>query len=339
MSKSRIASPLPRPLPHPGRGIAVISERESLGDGFYKLGLLRALRRAYPEEKITWIVSESDSPYRLAMARIVAPLVDTLMVNAALRRPWLAALRHIRALPRFGLVLDHRTNNAVVAATRLLLRADVYQAATPGYLFCRYRPRGRRPNHKLARLMSLLEAATGGPVDGNGEIALPQAALDRAAALLPSGPRYVGIAPGASGPSRYWPLERQIALAGWIAEQGWQPVVLLGPMEQHMLAPLRQALPGALFPGCGESETLADIDLWLALGRRLSAAVSNDTGTGHLLGEAGVSLLSLFGPTDPRAWAPVARGGRVIWAHDYGGPEMHRIPLEDVKKALAEMLS
>src|SRR5258705_6064686 len=97
------ANPTPRALPHPGRGIAVISERESLGDGFYKLHLLRALKRAYPDEKITWIVSEGDSPYRTLMARIVAPLVDTLIVQAGLRRPRLAARRRLHDLPRFGL--------------------------------------------------------------------------------------------------------------------------------------------------------------------------------------------------------------------------------------------
>jgi len=31
------SAPASSPLPRPGRGIVVISERESLGDGFYKL--------------------------------------------------------------------------------------------------------------------------------------------------------------------------------------------------------------------------------------------------------------------------------------------------------------
>ena len=329
----------PRRLPHPGRGIVVISERESLGDGFYKLHLLRALKRTYPDEKITWVVSESDSPYRMVMARIAAPFIDNLIVRAGLRRPWLTAIAHLRALPRFGLAIDHRSNNAVIAATRLLMAADIYQAATPGYLFCRYRPKGSRPRHKLARLMTLLEAVAGCSVDGSGEIDVPAATRARAAELLPAGRRYLGIAPGASGPPRYWPLERQIALSDWVAAQGWQPVILLGPMERQMLAPLRQALPGALFPGCGDGEMLADIDLWLALGGRLSTAVSNDTGTGHLLGETGVPLLSLFGPTDPRVWAPITRRGRIIWSRDYGGPEMYRIPLDDVKTAVAALMA
>jgi ADP-heptose:LPS heptosyltransferase len=329
----------PRPLPHPGRGIAIISERESLGDGFYKLHLLRALRRAYPEEKITWIVSESDSPYRTLMARIAAPLIDTLIVEAGLRRPWHRAWRRLRALPHFGLAIDHRSNNAVIAATRALLEVDIYQAATPGYFFCRYRPPGLRPRHKLDRLMALAGAAAGCPLDGSGRVELPDATTRRAADLLPDGPHYVAIAPGASGPPRYWPLDRQIALAGWMSERGWQPVILLGPMERHMLVPLRQGLPGALFPGCSETEMLSDIDLWLALGRRLSSAVSNDTGTGHLLAETGIPLLSLFGPTDPRVWAPVSPRGRVIWSRDYGGPQMSRIPYADVQAAVAAMMA
>jgi ADP-heptose:LPS heptosyltransferase len=327
-----------RPLPHPGRGIAVISERESLGDAFYKLHLLRALRRAYPQERITWIVSESDSPFRTSMARMAAPLIDTLIVNAKLRRPWVAAMKRLGDLPRFGLVLDHRSNNAVIAAARFLLAADVYQAATPGYFFCRYRPPGMRPRHKLARLFSLLEAATGCPAEGEGEIELPDDTLRQAAALLPPGRSYVAIAPGASGPQRYWPLDRQIKLAGWIASQGHQPVVLLGPMERGIYQQLRRALPAALFPGCSDTAMLSDIDLWLGLGRRMRAAVSNDTGTGHLLAAAGIPLLSLFGPTDPRVWRPVSAKGKVIWARDYGGHEMARIPFEDVKAALAGML-
>ena len=333
------ANPVPRPLPHPGRGIVVISERESLGDGFYKLHLLRALRRAYPDEKITWIVSEGDSPYRTLMAPIVAPLVDRLIVRAGLRRPWLTALGRLRALPRFGLAIDHRSNNAVIAATRLLLPADIYQAATPGYLFCRYRPRGSRPRHKLARLMALLEAATGCPVDGSGEIDLPGATIAAAAALLPEGSRYVGMAPGATSAVRCWPLDNYIALARWIAAQGWRPVFLLGPFERDMLPRLRQALPEALFPGCNESEPLASVELSLAVSRRLSAAVGHDTGASHLMAAAGTPLITLFGPSDSRIWAPNALRAVIIQSRNHGGPEIARIPLSAVTAAIAELMA
>ena len=57
------------------------------------------------------------------------------------------------------------------------------------------------------------------------------------------------------------------------------------------------------------------------------------------MSETGVRLLSLFGPTDPRVWSPVGKQVRVIWARDYGGPEMNRIPLADVKAGVAALMS
>jgi len=327
-----------RPLPQPGRGIAVISERESLGDGFYKLTLLRALRRAYPGEKITWIVSEGDCPYRTIMAGIVAPLVDEVIVHAKLRRPWREAIRRLRALPRFGLAIDNRTNNGVVAATRLLLPADIYQAATPGFLFCGYRPKGARPRHKLARLMALLEAAAGCPVDGSGEIELPRSASEEAARLLPAGQRYIGMAPGATAAWRCWPLQKYIELSRWISARGWQPVFLLGPIERPALPVLRQALPEALFPGCSESEPQASIELSLALSRRFSAAVGHDTGSSHLMAEAGTPLVTLFGRSNSDIWAPNARRGILVQARDHGGRDIELIPLAAVTDALRKLL-
>src|ERR1700722_6910075 len=85
MRGSPSSSPTPareaHPLPEPGLGIAILNEREGLGDGFSKLHLLRALKRAYPAEKITWVVSESDSPYRLVMAEIARPYVDRVIID------------------------------------------------------------------------------------------------------------------------------------------------------------------------------------------------------------------------------------------------------------------
>src|SRR6516162_3365107 len=89
----------PRPLPQPGLGIAVLNEREGLGDGFSKLPLLRALNRAYPAEKITWVVTESDSPYRIVMADIVRPYLADVLIDAHIRRPRPGVILRLRRLP------------------------------------------------------------------------------------------------------------------------------------------------------------------------------------------------------------------------------------------------
>ena len=329
----------PNPLPEPGLGIAILNEREGLGDGFSKLYLLRALKRAYPQEKITWVVSESDSPYRVVMAEIARPYVDRVIVDAHIRGPSSSAFRNLQRLGRFSLVIDHRTDSLVIMMTKLAMRTKRYQAASPGFLFCSRRPRGSRPKHKLGQLMMLLEAVTGCPPDGSGEIELPAAIAAAAAALLPPGPRYIGLAPGASSRTRCWPIEQFVGLAKWIQERGWVPVMLLGPDEQDLRAPLREALPQALFPASSNGETLTDVRLTLAVGARLSAAVAMDTGIGHLLAATGTPLVSLFGPSNPERWKAVGGPVRIVSASPYGGPEIARIPVTAVSSALDEMMA
>jgi ADP-heptose:LPS heptosyltransferase len=336
-SSSGISAPRPKPLLEPGFGIAIINEREGLGDGFSKLPLLRALKRAYPGEAITWIVSEGDSPYRVVMAEIARPYVERVLIDTHMRSPTPGAIRRLRQLPRFSLVIDHRTDLVTISTARLSLRTRLYQAASPGYLFCSRRPKGPRPKHKLRQLMGLLEAVTGCPMDGRGEIPLPAAIEREAAEFLPSGPRYVGLAPGASSRTRCWPLDQFTGLATWIAERGWCPVFLLGPYEQDLYEPLRRALPDVLIPARGDT-TLADVRLTLAIGQRLSAAVAMDTGIGHLLAAVGTPLVSLFGPSNPERWAPTAERLRIVTSRPYGGPEIHRIPISAVSDALAQLM-
>jgi ADP-heptose:LPS heptosyltransferase len=115
--------------------------------------------------------------------------------------------------------------------------------------------------------------------------------------------------------------------------------MLLGPLERDLLPRLRQLAPQALFPGCTETETISDVDLSLAIARRLRASLHNDTGTGHLVAAAGTPVLSLFGRTDPRIWSPVGDRVRVISARAYGGPEMERIPVSTVLESFIPLVS
>jgi len=52
-----------------------------------------------------------------------------------------------------------------------------------------------------------------------------------ARALLPAGPRYIGLAPGASGAHKCWPLQAYLDLAEREQARGRVPVFLLGPEE------------------------------------------------------------------------------------------------------------
>jgi ADP-heptose:LPS heptosyltransferase len=168
---------------------------------------------------------------------------------------------------------------------------------------------------------------------------LPTEWTTQALTLLPSGPVYVGIAPGAGGAAKRWPLERFIMLARLQIEHGRVPVVLLGPAEADLVAELRAALPHARFPLQQDGDAEQSPLLTMALAQRLTAAVANDSGTGHLIAAAGCAMVSLFGPTRPQKFAPAARRLTVIDARDHGEAEMTSISVETVADALERMLA
>jgi ADP-heptose:LPS heptosyltransferase len=72
-----------------------------------------------------------------------------------------------------------------------------------------------------------------------------------------------------------------------------------------------------------------------AILRRARLVVSNDTGIMHVAGAVGTPVLSLFGPTDARQWAPLNRGSRYIQA---GGEEIAEIGVDRVLDEALSML-
>jgi ADP-heptose:LPS heptosyltransferase len=75
-------------------------------------------------------------------------------------------------------------------------------------------------------------------------------------------------------------------------------------------------------------DDLAELANWLASGRLF---VGNDSGIAHLAVAVGTPAIVLFGPTDPRVWAP--RGARVI-----RGQPIEAITVEQVHRAVIDLL-
>src|SRR5262249_14713164 len=132
-----------------------------------------------------------------------------------------------------------------------------------------------------------------------------------------------------------------IALARREAARVRVPVFLLGPAETGWHRELAAALPEARFPLQDASiapERAASPLFTIAVAQRLAAAVSNDSGAGHLIAAAGRPMVSLFGPTAPEKFAPAAPLLEIVRAQDFGGDAMDLIPLEAVAAALDRLL-
>lgn len=303
---------------------------DRFGDGLMKLPFVRALRSTWPEARITWLAGKGETVYAGRLSPLVFGLIDEVIQNAGIGLSAGELLR--RPLPgrRFDLILDTQRR----FMTSLILRRIAHRrfvSGTAGWLLSDARAPGRgKPPAMIRQMLDLIEAASDRPTEPSRARATLSADIEnQAAALLPEGPAYIGVTPGAGDRRKCWPLDRFIALG----RRYESPVVLLGPDETEWHAELKAALPAALFPFQATSLG-ADLALSLAVARRLKAAVANDAGMGHLLAAGDCPLVSLFGPTPADKFAPFAEKLTVIEAQAFGGDEMAAIPVEAVAAAV-----
>jgi ADP-heptose:LPS heptosyltransferase len=317
--------------------IAVLVDREGLGDVMLKRPFLMALRRAFPEHDVWWIATHQSS-MQDELQPLLGRHVARVITHAGLDGPVGPLRRRLRALPRFERVFDSRTKVSAVAITRFTLSHHGFYCCLPGYLLCDgHPPSRRRPRHIAARMTSLIAAAVGHAVEPPEPLQATAAALAEAGRLLPDGPTYVGIAPGSRQPSKNWPLQRFGDAARGLMARGAAPVFLLGPQEGDVEAAIAAAAPGAKVLRASPDGGLDEL---IARTQRLTVLLANDNGVGHLAGAAGVPVVSLFGPTDPARWAPVAPANAILRAQVFGGtPDMAAIPASAAVDAVMGMLA
>ena len=317
------------------RTVLVYVGLDLVGDGVMKLPFLACLRALYPEARITWLAGQGKTVFAGTLAPLAQGLIDEVIEDAAIGGKASELLRRPLEGRAFDLVIDTQRR---VMTTLILrrIRHDRFISAAAGWRLSDAVPpsgRHKRPS-MLGQMLALLEAATGRAPPPPPPLRLEPALAVEASRRLPPGPVYVGLAPGAGGKHKCWPLERFLAVAAELSQQGCRPVFLLGPAERHWEEAIRARQPDALLP-------LTDADqppLTIALAGRLAAAIANDSGTGHMLAAGGAPLLSLFGPTAPEKFAPFAARLAVIRAQDFGGAEMDAIPVSAVSAALAKIL-
>lgn len=304
---------------------------EVIGDGLIKLPFAAGLRRAFPEARIAWAAAKGDTVYSGPLAGVVDGLIDEIVTARPTGAGALDILPWVRPFGgrRFDLVIDTQENaargafvrRAVGRGGRLVAPAQVKDW----------------PVAVVDRFAALLDLAKPGAKPAPLRLTDSEV-LSAAADFLPEGPVYVGFAPGAGGADKRWPLENYVALAKDQAGKGRTPVFFLGPQEAHARAVVVQAAPMALFPEDAAPAALRGPRLVIALAGRLSAAVANDAGPGHMLAAGGAPLLSLQRDRRKAAkFKPAASRLEMLIAEDYG-ETMVALPLDAAAAALETLL-
>ncbi len=323
----------------PIRSILVYTDGEVIGDGILKLPFAAALKQAVAGVRLTWLCGAS-SVYETALAELARQHIDELIIlpnrrisaSDFLRRP--AILRD----RQFDLIIDTQRKARRTCWLKRIRHRRFISAAAGGLLSNVKPPKPLSP-HVFEQLMQLGSCGTGEPLIVP-PLTLAQEWDATAAALLPEGARYIGFVVGAGHPDKCWPLAQFIALAQSVSRQGYTPVIFLGPQEKPYASTIREALPQALFPLTMQAHACASPYLTIALGKRLIAAVANDSGGCHLLAAGGAPLVTLFRSASVRSKF-LPRSSRVIALapEDFGVATMRDIPLAAVATALETLTS
>jgi heptosyltransferase-1 len=310
-----------------------IVKLSSLGDVIHALPVARALRRARPDTRITWIVEARE----YAILRDHPDLdqiipVDTRRWRRLVRRP--AGAREV--MGKLGRLHRRVRLGGFDVAIDLqgLLKSGVLTAYTGAPLrigfsasHCRERMNvlftNRRVTppptsaHVVEQYLTLLGPLGISP--GVPEFHLPPrpvAERRMADALAEAGlkrsDRIVALNPGAGRPEKQWPVERFRALAERLVTEADTRILLLwGPDEIHMAKQIGSGLSAraVLAPP-------TDLDELTAVLRRVDLMVAGDTGPLHLAAALGTPALGLYGPTRAARNGPYGERSRGLQSPD-----------------------
>jgi lipopolysaccharide heptosyltransferase I len=281
----------------------------ALGDIVHTVPAAAALRKAYPDARIDWIVDARHA----AFAELVLPVDRVIRLEKATVSAWVDLVRRLRP-HRYDVALDFQG----LMKSAVLARASG-AARVVGFSIWHLREKGARPfysdvdgrepvPHVLGKNLGLLSTVG----ISSSEIVFPLAetaspALD-AVRRDTGGAPYALINPGAAWPNKRWPAARFGEVAAFVRDvRGLQPIVLWGPAEETLARDVVAASGNVA--RLAPATTMADL---LELSRHASLMVSGDTGPLHIAGAAGTPLVAIFGPTDPARNGPWANADIVV---------------------------
>jgi len=286
----------------------------ALGDVVHAIPVAAALRRAFPDARIDWLVS---AKHREILDLV--PVIDRRLVindrgDASGGTSLLAAIRELRR-SRYDVAIDLQglIKSAVLArasgAPRVVGFSSRYARERAARLFYTdaYDPgRGglydpRETRHVVDINLGLLSVL--GITAPVREFPIEDVDSDAARAMREqTGGRYALLNPGAAWPNKRWPPSRLAAIARELrARHGLMSVVLWGPGEEALAAEVVAGADGGAV--MSPKTSIADL---VALARRAALMVSGDTGPTHIAAALGTPIVGIYGPTRPARNGPMS---------------------------------
>jgi heptosyltransferase I len=297
----------------------LIVRLSAMGDIIHALPAAAALRQAFPQATLGWLVEERWAELlctlrypRSGPRSPQRPLVDRVhSVNTSEWRhapfsfnTWqqmAVGLSQLRGI-QYDAVIDFQGAVRSALLARWSGAPIVYGSTQPrenaaAMLYTRkVLPCGTHVVEQALALAGAIvptrmsEAEVEFPVDPDAE--------NRIAGLTADVHDFAILSPGAGWGAKRWPAERYGQLAKELAKDGLCSLVNYGPGEEELAAAVEAASKGAARKiSCSVSELIA-------LTRRARLLIGGDTGPMHLAAALKIPVVAIFGPTNPARNGP-----------------------------------
>lgn len=277
----------------------------ALGDVIMALSSIPALKRKYPDARLTWITGKSSAPLIRRVGEIdeIIEVDEKSLLTGRLSRRIAELIKVMLRLNRrqFDMVLTAHSDKRYKILT-MTVRAKLRRS------FNWQEPFPRQGRHHCDEYVRL---ATG--IEGPGA-ELPQfpsisgiLSGDFAQNLDFNGDRpVVAVAPGGAKnvlreqSLKRWPIENYIILIKTLLKRNIH-VAVTGDNNDSWIRPYLESLP--VKDLIGKTSLLELIEVY----KTADLVVTHDSGPMHMAIFAGTPVLSLFGPTMPQVFGPLQR--------------------------------
>ena len=303
-----------------GQRILVMRYR-FIGDTILTVPFLRNLRRAEPGAYIAWMVAPGSSdvvkdvPYvdELIYWDPVTIHADSRGTHRTLSAK-LAFIRELRA-KQFDkvYVLKRSLSSAVLAWLTGARKRIGFDTEGRGLLLTTRVPY-RHDLHEIENFLAVLKADGVAVSDDQLELWTKSEEDAKAARVLVeagvgASEQLVALHPFSAVVERGWPLENFAELAALLVEKGYRPIVLGGPGDKERFAAVYHVFPKKAVSLVGK----LTIRETVALIKKSSLFVGNDSGIMHVAAATGIPLVALFGPQSPLKFGPWSKKSVVIY--------------------------
>lgn len=255
-----------------------------IGDAVLSFGLIDHILKTYPEPRLTIVCGHLPSSLFAGV-----PNLDELIVlkKQPYKRHWLELWRWVIGT-KWDVVVDLR--NSLVSR---LIRAD------QRFIHGRHIDENQHKVKQNAQVMRLNTV----PLP---RLWISEAQAAKAAELIPTGGKVIGVGPTANWIGKTWPVERFIEIIKFLrAADGAFPdarvAVFAAPGEEAAACEVLQSVPEA-----SRIDVIAKVDPGTAAAAlaRVDFYIGNDSGLMHSAAAAGVPTFGLFGASYDTIYAP-----------------------------------